>query len=240
MASVLPYFGKRKQVTYYLNLSYWCFRILPSVLFFHAKSYALTIILLRDMLGKTSLYSIDVSRNDRHILLYYKICHICHLFPFAQVGQNGSSGALFFLFSSGALTSNRRHRRWILEARHDERLSMTFVSVTGAVSTSILAKLLHNMRAFSEICKRIWIHCHSLTRILGVIEVKTQCKISLRQYCICIPQMIFSSKRVLWVFWWFLEGLATFSLKTIEKHLKRRSFLKHLCRLCERRMIIET
>ena len=37
---ILPCFGKRKQVTYYLNLSYLCFCILPSVLFFQAKSYA--------------------------------------------------------------------------------------------------------------------------------------------------------------------------------------------------------
>ena len=26
----LPYFGKRKQVTYHRNLSYWCFHILPN------------------------------------------------------------------------------------------------------------------------------------------------------------------------------------------------------------------
>ena len=50
---ILPYFGKRKQVTYHLNLSYWCFHILHSVLFFQAKFYASTLILLRvrDMLG---------------------------------------------------------------------------------------------------------------------------------------------------------------------------------------------
>ena len=39
---MLLYFGKRKQ-TYHLNLSYWCFRILPCVLFFQAKLYASTI-----------------------------------------------------------------------------------------------------------------------------------------------------------------------------------------------------
>ena len=39
------------------------------------------------MLGKTSWYSIDVSANDRHILLFYKKCHFCHLLPFAKVGQ---------------------------------------------------------------------------------------------------------------------------------------------------------
>ena len=54
---ILPYFGKQKQVTYYRNLSYWCFCILPSVLFFQAKFYASTLILLKDMLGKTSWYS---------------------------------------------------------------------------------------------------------------------------------------------------------------------------------------
>ena len=36
----LPYFGKRKQVTYHLNLSYWYFHIVPNVLFFQAKVYA--------------------------------------------------------------------------------------------------------------------------------------------------------------------------------------------------------
>ena len=39
------------------------------------------------MLGKTSWYSIDVSGNDRHILLFYKKCNFCHLLPFAEVGQ---------------------------------------------------------------------------------------------------------------------------------------------------------
>ena len=68
---ILPYFGKRKQVTYHLNLSYSCFCILPSVLFFQAKFYASTLILLRDMLRETSWYSIDISGNDRHILLFY-------------------------------------------------------------------------------------------------------------------------------------------------------------------------
>ena len=31
--AMLPYFGKWKQMIYHLNLSYWCFRILPSVPF---------------------------------------------------------------------------------------------------------------------------------------------------------------------------------------------------------------
>ena len=39
------------------------------------------------MLGKASWYSIDVSGNDRHILLFYKKCHFCHLIPFAKLGQ---------------------------------------------------------------------------------------------------------------------------------------------------------
>ena len=38
-------------------------------------------------LGKTSWYSIDVSGNDRHILLFYKKWHFCHLLPFAKVGH---------------------------------------------------------------------------------------------------------------------------------------------------------
>ena len=65
---ILPYFGKRKQVTYHLNLNYWCFHIVPSVLFFQVKFYAWTLIL--DMLGKTSWYPIDVRGNDRYILLF--------------------------------------------------------------------------------------------------------------------------------------------------------------------------
>ena len=38
--TILPYFGKKKQVTYHPNLSYWCFHISPNVLFFQAKYYA--------------------------------------------------------------------------------------------------------------------------------------------------------------------------------------------------------
>ena len=85
--STLPYFGKRKQVTYHPNLSYWCFHNSHNELFFQAKFHAETLILLRDMLGKTSWYSIDVSVNDRHILLFYEKCHFCHLLPFAKLGQ---------------------------------------------------------------------------------------------------------------------------------------------------------
>ena len=85
--SVLPYFGKRKQVTYHPNLSYWCFHNSHNEIFFQAKFHVETLILLRDMLGKTSWYSIDVSENDRHILLFYEKCHFCHLLPFAKLGQ---------------------------------------------------------------------------------------------------------------------------------------------------------
>ena len=94
--TMLPYFGKRKQVTYHLNLSYWCSQVWSIVPFSQAKSYAETLILLRDMLGKTSWNSIDVSGNDRHILLFYKKCHFCHLLPFAKVGQNGSAIVLTY------------------------------------------------------------------------------------------------------------------------------------------------
>ena len=59
------------------------------MLFFQAKFYASTLILLREMLGKASWYSIDVSENDKHILLAYKKCHFCHLLPFAKIGQHG-------------------------------------------------------------------------------------------------------------------------------------------------------
>ena len=67
------------------------FYILSIVLFFQAKFYAWTLILLIGMLGKTSWYSIDVSGNDRHILLFYKKCHFCHLLPFAKVGKNSTT-----------------------------------------------------------------------------------------------------------------------------------------------------
>ena len=40
--------------------------------------------MLRDMLGKTSWYSIDVSGNDRHILLFYKKCQLLSLATFCQ------------------------------------------------------------------------------------------------------------------------------------------------------------
>ena len=57
------------------------------MLFFQAKSYEQTLILLKDMLGKTSWYSIDISGNDRQILLFYWKFIFYHLLPFAKVGQ---------------------------------------------------------------------------------------------------------------------------------------------------------
>ena len=41
------------------------------------------------MLGKTSQYSIDVSGNDRRILLFYKKCHFCHLLVVCLYGFHG-------------------------------------------------------------------------------------------------------------------------------------------------------
>ena len=49
MEHILPYFGKRKQVTYHPNLSYRCFHNSHNELFFQAKFHAETLILLRDM-----------------------------------------------------------------------------------------------------------------------------------------------------------------------------------------------
>ena len=37
-------------------------------------------------------YAIDVSGNDRHILLFYKKSHFCHLLPFAKVWQSFTWG----------------------------------------------------------------------------------------------------------------------------------------------------
>ena len=59
-----------------------CFCILPSMLFFHAKFYGSTLVLLRYMLGICQ-YKI----NDRHILLFYKEYHFCHLLPFVKLWQ---------------------------------------------------------------------------------------------------------------------------------------------------------
>ena len=56
-------------------------------MFFQAKLYAYTLILLRDMLGKTSWYSTDVNGNYSNILPFYKKFHSCHLLAFATVGQ---------------------------------------------------------------------------------------------------------------------------------------------------------
>ena len=65
----VPYFGKRKQVTYHPKSELFMFLYiqLPSVLFFQAKFYASTLILLRGRLGKIFHC---VSGNDRHILLF--------------------------------------------------------------------------------------------------------------------------------------------------------------------------
>ena len=40
LTTILPYFCKKEQVTYHLNLSCWCFHIVPSVLFFPVIFYA--------------------------------------------------------------------------------------------------------------------------------------------------------------------------------------------------------
>ena len=87
VTKTLPYFGKRKQVTYNLNLSYWCFRIVPSVFFFQAKFYASTLILLRDMLGKTLwLFHWHQWKWQTNFALWQEM--FCHLLPFAAKGQN--------------------------------------------------------------------------------------------------------------------------------------------------------
>ena len=89
--AILPFSGKRKQVTYHLNQSYWCFHILPCVLFYQAKFYASTLILLRDMLGRYQW--------KLHILLFYMKCHFCHLLPFAKEGQYSGSPSMWSLVS---------------------------------------------------------------------------------------------------------------------------------------------
>ena len=143
--TVLPYFGKRKQVTYHLNLllmfSYVTQCVFPpsqilcinshpakryvsrdvrvqiliwfqtffalhkphfqtfNAVWMHWKAHVFRYFRLfqtfshthrcfhTPVLSKTSWCSIDVSGNDRHILLFYKKFHFCHLFPFAKVGQ---------------------------------------------------------------------------------------------------------------------------------------------------------
>ena len=63
--------------------------------------------------SKTSWYSIDVSGNHRHILLFYKKCHFCHLLPFAKVGQH----------SVNALPPNKGHTHHMTHA-HIENIPM--------------------------------------------------------------------------------------------------------------------
>ena len=73
--------------------------ILPSMLSFQDKFYASKLILLRDMFGKTPWYSIDISGNDRQILLFYKKFHFCHLLPFAKVGEHSFLFLLLLFFA---------------------------------------------------------------------------------------------------------------------------------------------
>ena len=92
VGTVLPYFGKRKQVTYHLNLSYWdvfvlylvCSSSRPNYMHHHLILFCLQD---EDMPCNTSWFSIDVSGNDKCNLLFYKKFHFCHLLPFARVGQ---------------------------------------------------------------------------------------------------------------------------------------------------------
>ena len=96
----LPYFGKRKQVTYCLNLSYCCFHVVPTVLCLPGQGLCTNThppkrcVRYKD----TSWYTIDVSGNDRHILLFYKKCHFCDLLPFVKLGHNYTSLTLLERF----------------------------------------------------------------------------------------------------------------------------------------------
>ena len=66
-----------------VNLNDWIIDVycsLPCVLFFHAKFYASTLILLRDnMLGKTSWYSIDISGNLLQEMSLLSLASFCYL-----------------------------------------------------------------------------------------------------------------------------------------------------------------
>ena len=89
----------------------WMFIMLPSVLFFQARFYESNLILLRDMLGKTSWYAIDVSGNDKHILLSCKKKkkkknHFCHLLSFTKVGQYCQWGMWHHVISPLTTESN--------------------------------------------------------------------------------------------------------------------------------------
>ena len=66
-------------------------------LFFYAKFLAETLILLWDMSHiRHPEYSIAVSVNDRHILLFYEKCHFCHLLPGAKLGQYSKEQLVLF------------------------------------------------------------------------------------------------------------------------------------------------
>ena len=83
-----PTFGKRNLVTYHLNLSYWCFYILPSVLFFQAKFYASTLILLRDMLVRHHEIPLTSVQGTDIFCSFTRNVTFVNCFRFAKVGQN--------------------------------------------------------------------------------------------------------------------------------------------------------
>ena len=84
---ILPYFGKRNQVTYHLNLCYWCFLISHySVLFFRAKFYAFNTHPAKRYVGFLRHHDIPltlVEMTDTFCFFNGK-CHFCHLLSFRQ------------------------------------------------------------------------------------------------------------------------------------------------------------
>ena len=100
------------------------------------------------VLGKTSWYSIDVSGNDRHILLFYKKFHFCNLLPFAKVYRAVLS------YWGGLKSSSRLTRKELCHSNETwHALNSTFPDTNCIVSFQINPHLDKLFRAL-KICTR--------------------------------------------------------------------------------------
>ena len=75
------------------------------------------------MLGNT-WYSIDVSGNDSHIVLFYKKCHLCHLLPFAKVGQYVRAYPI--TWTHAPLLAGKTNRNWNTSFKYNRELAIGF------------------------------------------------------------------------------------------------------------------
>ena len=84
----LPYFGKRKQVTYHLNLSYGCFHIFTQCALLPGQILLCinTHLAKRYVREDTMIFHWRQWKWQTH-LLFHKKFHFCHLLLFAKIGQ---------------------------------------------------------------------------------------------------------------------------------------------------------